>query len=131
MVLRIGKEKSGVAVDEEVVQEVDELVAESADLGASGGAAIVAHLPQADTFAQIRCDRLRLGKSQEIFIWLDEREDYQHPDYNNPQSQSRYHYHHPTINDGSGLFSFSTSGCLTHFYITQTHRVYLYAKPKV
>ena len=29
------KEKFGVAVDEEIVQEVDELVAESADLGAS------------------------------------------------------------------------------------------------
>jgi len=33
--LHIGKEKFGVAVDEEIVQEVDELVAESADLGAS------------------------------------------------------------------------------------------------
>jgi len=31
----MGKEKFGVAVDEEVVQEVDELVAECADLGAS------------------------------------------------------------------------------------------------
>ena len=31
----MGKEKFGVAVDEEIVQEVDELVAESADLGAS------------------------------------------------------------------------------------------------
>ena len=30
-----GKEKFGVAVAEEIVQEVDELVAESADLGAS------------------------------------------------------------------------------------------------
>ena len=31
----MGKEKFGIAVDEEIVQEVDELVAESADLGAS------------------------------------------------------------------------------------------------
>jgi len=31
----MAKEKFGVAVDEEIVQEVDELVAESADLGAS------------------------------------------------------------------------------------------------
>jgi len=31
----MGKEKFGVAVDEEIVQELDELVAESADLGAS------------------------------------------------------------------------------------------------
>ena len=31
----MGKEKFGVAVDKEIVQEVDELVAESADLGAS------------------------------------------------------------------------------------------------
>ena len=31
----MGKEKFGVAVDEDIVQEVDELVAESADLGAS------------------------------------------------------------------------------------------------
>jgi len=30
----MGKEKFGVAVDEETVQEVDELVAECADLGA-------------------------------------------------------------------------------------------------
>lgn len=35
MSLHIGKEKFGVAVDEGIVQEVDELVAESADLGAS------------------------------------------------------------------------------------------------
>ena len=31
----MSKEKFGVAVDEEIVQEVDELVTESADLGAS------------------------------------------------------------------------------------------------
>jgi metal-responsive CopG/Arc/MetJ family transcriptional regulator len=31
----MAKEKFGIAVDEEIVQEVDELVAESADLGAS------------------------------------------------------------------------------------------------
>ena len=31
----MAKEKFGVAVDEEIVQEVDELVAESAALGAS------------------------------------------------------------------------------------------------
>ena len=31
----MAKEKFGVAVDEEIVQEVDELVAESADLGSS------------------------------------------------------------------------------------------------
>jgi metal-responsive CopG/Arc/MetJ family transcriptional regulator len=31
----MGKEKFGVAVDKEIVQEVDELVAECADLGAS------------------------------------------------------------------------------------------------
>jgi metal-responsive CopG/Arc/MetJ family transcriptional regulator len=31
----MGKEKFGVAVDEEIVQKVDELVAESVDIGAS------------------------------------------------------------------------------------------------
>jgi len=31
----VGKEKFGVAVDGEIIQQVDELVAESADLGAS------------------------------------------------------------------------------------------------
>jgi metal-responsive CopG/Arc/MetJ family transcriptional regulator len=31
----MAKEKSGVAVDEEIVQEVDELVAECDDLGAN------------------------------------------------------------------------------------------------
>ena len=35
MSLHTGKEKFGVVVDDEIVQEVDDLVAESADLGAS------------------------------------------------------------------------------------------------
>jgi len=39
-----GEREFGVAVDEEIVQEVDELVAESADLGAAGSEVVEAIL---------------------------------------------------------------------------------------
>jgi metal-responsive CopG/Arc/MetJ family transcriptional regulator len=40
----MAKEKFGVAVDEEIVQEVDELVAECDDLGAAGSEIVEAIL---------------------------------------------------------------------------------------
>jgi len=40
----MGKEKFGVAVDEEIVQEVDELVAECDELGAAGSEIVEAIL---------------------------------------------------------------------------------------
>ena len=49
----MGKEKFDVAVDEEIVQEVDELVTECDDLGASRSAIVEATLQHSFDSSQI------------------------------------------------------------------------------
>ena len=56
----MAKEKFGVAADEEIVQEVDELVAECDDLGAAGSEIVEAILT---AFVQTESDHARqMGK---------------------------------------------------------------------
>ena len=55
----MGKEKFGVAVDEEIVQELDELVAESADLGASRSEIVEAILTAFVQFESNHAERVR------------------------------------------------------------------------
>ena len=60
----MGKEKFGVAVDEEIVQEVDELVAESTDLGASRSEIVEAILT-----AFVHSETDHVERVREIIIW--------------------------------------------------------------
>ena len=60
----MAKEKFGVAVDEEIVREVDELVAECDDLGASRSEIVEAILT---AFIQSESDHAK--QVREVIIW--------------------------------------------------------------
>ena len=64
MSLHIRKEKFGVAVNKEIVQKVDELVAESADLGASRSEIIEAILT-----AFVQSESNHAERVRKIIIW--------------------------------------------------------------
>jgi len=67
----MGKEKFGVAVDEEVVQEVDELVAESADLGASRSEIVDEPIPTLSLLTSL--NPATNSTHKQVFTATDER----------------------------------------------------------
>ena len=60
----MAKEKFGVAVDEEIVREVDELVTECDDLGADGSEIVAAILT---AFIQSESDHAKQGRERSLF----------------------------------------------------------------